>query len=222
MLPLDAWIADLFRHPELLRMGHDQRSEDLNLGLGWLYYGLARVQRCGLAVVIGSHRGFVPLVVARALSDNVEAGDVMFIDPSLVDDFWRDAESTRRYFASFGLENVRHFLHTTQEFIRTPSFEHMQDAGLLFVDGYHTAEQARFDFAAFAGKLTADATVLFHDSVRTRLSRMYGVEKAYEHTVVHYMDELKRRDDLQVFDLPFDSGVTLVKKRSPAVGGWSA
>ena len=49
MQPLDAWIADLFRHPELLRMGHDQRSEDLNLGLGWLYYGLARVQRCGLA-----------------------------------------------------------------------------------------------------------------------------------------------------------------------------
>ena len=222
MQPFEAWIADLFRHPELLGMGHHQRAEDLNLGLGWLYYGLARVQRCGLAVVIGSYRGFVPLMIARALSDNVEPGDVVFIDPSLVDDFWRDAESTRRYFASFGLANVRHFLHTTQEFIRTPSFEHMQDVGLLFVDGYHTAEQARFDFAAFAGTLTADATVLFHDSVRTRRSTMYGEDKAYEHTVVHYMDELKRRDDLQVFDLPFDSGVTLVRRKSPSVGGWSA
>jgi hypothetical protein len=50
---------------------------------------------------------------------------------------------------------------------------------------------------------------------------MYGVEKAYEHTVVHYMDELKRREDLQVFDLPFDSGVTLVRRKSPAAGRWS-
>ena len=221
MQPLEDWISDLFRHPELLKMGHQQRAADLNLGLGWLYYGLARVQRCGLAVVIGSYRGFVPLVVARALKDNVEPGDVVFVDPSLVDDFWRDADSTRRYFASFGLENVRHFLHTTQDFIRTPSYGELHDIGLLLVDGYHTAEQARFDFEVFAGKLAADATVLFHDSVRTRRSRMYGEERVYEHTVVHYMDELKRREDLQVFDLPFDSGVTLVRRKSPSAGGWS-
>ena len=30
------WISRLFEHSELTRMGHGQRVEDLNLGLGWL------------------------------------------------------------------------------------------------------------------------------------------------------------------------------------------
>ena len=53
-------------------MGHNQRAEDLNLGLGWLYYGLARLIHPKSAVVIGSYRGFVPLLLGRALRDNVE------------------------------------------------------------------------------------------------------------------------------------------------------
>src|SRR4029078_1514743 len=39
------WIAKLLSHPELVRMGHGQRAEDNNLGLGWLYYALARALR---------------------------------------------------------------------------------------------------------------------------------------------------------------------------------
>ena len=39
------WIDNLFQEPKLLRMGHSQRLDDLNLGLGWLYYGLVRIAR---------------------------------------------------------------------------------------------------------------------------------------------------------------------------------
>lgn len=53
---LTAWIARLYRHPDLLRMGHNQSAEDLNLGLGWIYYGFARLLRPARAVVIGSRR----------------------------------------------------------------------------------------------------------------------------------------------------------------------
>ena len=109
-----AWIARLFESPGLLSMGHNQRADDLNLGLGWLYYALGRTVRPRRAVVIGSYRGFVPLVLAKALRDNREPGEVTFIDPSLVDDFWKDPETTRAYFRGFDLENIRHFGMTTQ------------------------------------------------------------------------------------------------------------
>jgi hypothetical protein len=66
---LTEWIERLFEQRQLLQMGHAQRKEDLNLGLGWLYYALGRVTRPSKAVVIGSYRGFVPLVIAKALAD---------------------------------------------------------------------------------------------------------------------------------------------------------
>ncbi len=62
--------------------------------------------------------------------------------------------------------------------------------------------------------LADDAYVLFHDSVRPRSSGMYGEAQRYTHTVYQYMDELKRRPELQVMDFPMDSGVTLVRRAS--------
>src|SRR5687768_4575019 len=69
---LTDWIDHVFQQRTLLLMGHAQRREDLNLGLGWLYYAFARMLRPSVAVVIGSYRGFAPLVFARALADNYE------------------------------------------------------------------------------------------------------------------------------------------------------
>src|SRR5947208_14432756 len=103
------WIAKLLDCRELTGMGHLQRVEDANLGLGWIYYGLARVIRPKTIVVIGSPRGFVPLVLGKALADNLENGQVIFIDPSFVDDFWKDPQAIAGHFARFGVTNVRHF-----------------------------------------------------------------------------------------------------------------
>jgi hypothetical protein len=41
---------------------------------------------------------------------------------------------------------------------------------------------------------------------------MYGAERAYEKRVKCFVDSLKQDIRLQVFDLPFDQGVTLVRK----------
>src|ERR1043166_8301424 len=95
------WISKLFDYHDLTRMGHLQRVEDANLGLGWIYYALARVIRPKQVVVIGSYRGFVPLVLGRALADNLNGGEVVFIDPSFVDDFWKDEQAVREHFARF-------------------------------------------------------------------------------------------------------------------------
>ena len=210
------WIASLFANPALTRMGHGQRTDDLNLGLGWIYYGLARAMRPSTAVVIGSYRGFVPMVIAKALSDNLEGGEVVFIDPSFVDDFWKDPASVQDHFNSFQLTNIRHFLATTQEFRASPAYGELGPVGLLFVDGHHSVEQAKFDFEAFEPLLDAGAIALFHDTRHYRVSRMHGPERTYRHDVKDYVDSLKLRPDLQVFDVPFADGVSLVRKLGAA------
>ncbi len=197
-------------------MGHNQRADDASLGLGWLYYALGRILHPRAAVVIGSYRGFVPLLLGRACGDSVERGEVTFIDPSLVDDFWKKPDEVRAYFRSFGIENVRHFAMTTQQFVETDAYRDLGAVGLVFIDGYHSAEQARFDYEAFEPLLAPRGIVLLHDSMVVRRSQIYGADRAFEIRVRDFIDELKRDPRLQIFDLPFGTGVTLVRKLDAA------
>jgi len=219
MRDLTGWIDLLFQQRELLLMGHAQRRDDANLGLGWLYYALARIVRPAVAVVIGSYRGFTPLVLARALADNSEGGIVHFLDPSLVDRFWQDARNVQEYFAGFGVANICHHLTTTQQFVSSEAYRQLSSAGIVFIDGYHTAEQARFDFEAFADKLTPDGMLLLHDSMQHKVSSIYGPGREYVHTVTDFIAELKQESAWQVLDLPFGDGLTLVRRAAPAATG---
>jgi predicted O-methyltransferase YrrM len=210
---LDNWINQLLDDPELVRMGHCQRREDCNLGMGWLYYGLARLIRPQTVVVIGSWRGFSPLIFGKALTDNVEGGSsVVFIDPSLVDDFWKDAAAVRKHFARYGVNNVNHFLMTTQQFVETDSYRSLGEVGLVMVDGYHTAEQAQYDYEAFERFVPTQGVILLHDSLNEDTVKLYGPERTYQRSVKSFVDQLKTRRQLQVFDLPFAGGLTLVRK----------
>jgi len=214
---VEDFIARLFADPDLLRMGHAQRADDRNLGLGWLYYAFARVIRPKTAVVIGSWRGFVPAIIGKALADNSEGGEVVFIDPSLVDDFWSDAARVDQHFAGLGAPNVRHWRMTTQEFVAGAGYRALDEVGILMVDGHHTAEQARFDYLSFLPKLGAEAIVLFHDSVRRFQSPIYGKDRLYEHTVCLLMDRLRGTPGIEVLSLPFDGGLTVVRGRPAAL-----
>ena len=206
------WIDNLFSNEAMLHMGHFQRGQDSNLGLGWIYYGLVRVIRPQTVVSIGSWRGFVPMVLAKALKDNNEGGKLLFIDPSLVDDFWQDEQTVREYFLQHDLDNITHFHLTTEEFTKTSTYETLSEIGLLFVDGFHDAEHARFDFESFKDKLGKSAITIFHDSVREFITGMYGKDGIYTHDVFRYLEELKADPNYQVMDFPFDSGMTLVRQ----------
>jgi predicted O-methyltransferase YrrM len=210
------WVTKLFEFPELACMGHFQSIEDSNLGLGWIYYGLARAIRPKKVVVIGSYRGFVPLVLGKALADNGNQGEVIFIDPSLVDDFWKDPEAVQKHFQRFGVTNIQHFLMTTQQFAQSSAYHSLDQLGLVFVDGYHTEEQARFDYESFERLLVPEGVILFHDTAQCDVSEIYGPDRAYERRVKCFIDELKKDAQLQVFDLALDQGVTLVRKRGAA------
>lgn len=209
---LTDWISRLYRDPALAGMGQAQRIDDLNLGLGWIYYGLARLLRPQRIAVIGSYRGFAPLVFARALADNAEDGRVVFVDPSRVDDFWTDPVRVSAHFAAHGVANIDHHCLTTEQFVGTEAWHGLGETGIVLVDGYHTEAQARLDHEAFAPKLAAGGCVLFHDSVRERVSRIYGAGQAYTHTVKRYMDALRADPAWQVLDLPFGDGLTIVRR----------
>jgi len=207
------WIAKVFEDAELLKKGHCQRKQDTNLGMGWLYYALTRMLRPREVVVIGSYRGFTPLVFAKGLADNLEGGRVTFVDPSFVDDFWKDTSRVSAHFALYGIDNIRHFLMTTQEFVETQEYRDLSDIGLVFVDGYHARDQACFDFEAFEDKLAEGGIVLFHDSVEVATTPIYGKDRVYERRVRFFIDELKTRHDLQIFDIPLAKGLTLVSRK---------
>ena len=208
---MDKFLDRLFSNPDMLRMGHGQRGEDRNLGLGWIYYALGRLLRPSHAVCIGSWRGFAPAVMGRALLDNLVPGKLWFIDPSMVDDFWKDPETTQKHFSELGAENVEHFCQTTQSFVQTDAFRKLGRVGLLMIDGWHTAEQARFDYVSFLDKLDERSVVLFHDSVRPRLTTIYGDARHYEHTVYKLITRLKQLPELEVFSFPEAAGLTMVR-----------
>ena len=205
------FIQDLFSDPDMLRMGHGQRAEDQNLGLGWLYYALGRMFRPEKSLVIGSYRGFAPVLMAKAQVDNTEQGELIFVDPSLVDDFWTDAERVQGYFESMGTPNMQHFRYTTQEFVETEAYRALDGIGLFLIDGYHTAEQARFDYLSFCHKLTDDAVVMLHDSKGDKRSTIYGKDKPYQYSVYQFVERLQETPGLEVFNIPLASGLTLVR-----------
>lgn len=209
---MNDWLLQILNNPDLRRMGHGQRLDDLNLGLGWLYYAVARILRPRNVVVIGSYRGFVPLVFSRAMNDNLEKGTIHFIDPSRVDDFWKDPTQVQAYFASFGSQNVCHHRMTTQEFHTSDAFRALECVDILFVDGYHSEDQARFDYEVFRDRLTPDGIAFFHDSTEIKTSGIYGKDRVYSIRVKCFIDTLKMDPGLQVFDLPFSQGVTMVRR----------
>ena len=191
-------------------MGHNQDHERLDLGLGWFYYGLTRSLRPSRVVVIGSWRGFAPMLMAQALQDGGLDGELVFIDPSLADGQWRSGVD--EYFSGFGIHCIRHFCETSQEFLAAGRLE-PGSIDLLFIDGYHTEEQCRLEFEGFWPLLTERAVSLFHDSSSRIISKIYGPDKRYEHTVWRFVDELRARPELEVVNLDIAQGVAMVKRR---------
>lgn len=214
----NVWLKKVIETETLQGMGHSQSVADQNLGFGWVYYGLARAYRPQHVVCIGSYRGFVPMMFAKAMRDNGVDGVVTFIDPSFVDDFWKDPKLVEAWFAEYDVPNIKHYLNTTQEFMESARINQMGPVDFLFVDGYHSAEQARFDYEAFAPLLAQNSLVFFHDSVTRKTSGIYGSEARYEYSVCDFIDELKSRPEMQVLDFPFQDGLTLVRKVSGPIG----
>src|SRR5215831_6953126 len=109
-------------------LGHREDPDTLNLGFGFVYYGLVRALRPRHVLVIGSGFGFSVVCLALGLKDN-DRGRLTFVDPSysVFKDGpfrtvggtaqWNDPQQVRAHFRRFGVERiVTHHKLTSAQF----------------------------------------------------------------------------------------------------------
>jgi predicted O-methyltransferase YrrM len=131
----DAMLARILEHAG--PPGHHEGRGCLNLGFGFLYYGLARTVRPAHVVVIGSGFGFSVVCLALALKDN-GLGALSFVDPSC-SMHWGEAEHVRAHFDRFGVADVvTHFKMTSGEFFGRCECRSLGAIDVAFIDGNHS------------------------------------------------------------------------------------
>ena len=216
-------IQQILNHARPL--GHCEVSADLNLGFGFVYYGLVRALRPEHVVVIGSGYGFSVVCLALGLKDN-RAGQLSFVDPSYSlfsngpaqtiggVNFWRDPEHVREHFARFGVENiVTHYKHTSEGFFGQYEEFHLPAIDVAFIDGNHSYAHVQGDVAAILQRSHRSTYLLLHDTniyIREFL-RHAGVKrwlrsKANRHKAA-----------FEYVDFPFASGVAVLRVLEPKV-----
>lgn len=232
--PIASAETDQFSlNPALLRsildharpLGHNEQRDRLNLGFGFLYYGLVRSLRPQHVLVIGSGFGFSVVCLALGLKDNA-LGRLSFIDPSYSvlkqgsfrtvggTGQWDDPQRVPAHFRRFGVEHlVTHFKQTSADFFADYGGRGLPRIDLAFIDGSHAYKDVRHDFLKILGQSHRNSYILLHDTniyVR-ELVRHAGVKRWLK--VVG-----KDKDHFEVIDFPFSSGVALVRVLSE--GSW--
>ena len=141
-------------------LGHREQAANLNLGFGFLYYGLVGSLRPGHVLVIGSGYGFSVVCLALGLKDNGVGAltlrrPVVLVGPQRPDEdhrrrrFLARPGSGPRHFAHFGVEDlVTHYKHTTEEFFARYDEFGMPQIDLAFIDGNHSYPHVQHDVVA--------------------------------------------------------------------------
>ena len=120
-------LEEILEHAKPL--GHHEEPDNLNLGFGFVYYGLVRALRPRHILVIGSGFGFSVVCLALGQKDNGR-GTLTFVDPSYSvfregplrtvggTAYWDDPRKVRAHFKRFGVERIvtHHKLTSAQLF----------------------------------------------------------------------------------------------------------
>ncbi len=211
-------LKDIFSYAK--PFGHHEDSKNLNLGFGYLYYGLARTLRPEHTLVIGSGYGFSVVCFALGIKDNGK-GNLNFIDPSysLLKNgpfktiggvgFWDDNEKVKSHFQRFEVDHlVKHYKMRSDEFF--PLFESLKlpPIDLAFIDGSHAYKDVKYDFLKVLERSKRNTFILLHDSnIYIREILKHSGVKKWLNTIKLY------KEFFEVIDFPFSSGVALVRVR---------
>lgn len=209
-------IADILRYAKPL--GHHEDAATLNLGFGFLYYGLVRTLRPRHVTVIGSGFGFSVVCLALGLKDNGQ-GQLSFVDPSysFVKDGllhtvggtnqWSEPDRVRQHYARFGVDGlVKHFKMTSEQFFSRYGEHGLPAIDLAFIDGNHSYEDVRHDFLATLAHSRKDTYMFLHDT------HIYVRELVRHAGVKRWLKKLGAdRKAFELVDFPFASGVALVR-----------
>ena len=209
-------LRDILTHARPL--GHSEEAENLNLGFGFVYYGLVRALRPKHVVVIGSGYGFSVVCLALGLKDNAR-GSLSFVDPSYSvfthgplrtvggTSQWDDPQQVRVHFRRFGVERqVTHFKLTSAEFFADYEQRRLPAIDMAFVDGSHSYADVRHDFLAVLARTRRNSYILLHDTniYLRELVRHAGVKRWLKAIIKH-------KESFEIIDFPFASGVALVR-----------
>jgi predicted O-methyltransferase YrrM len=209
-------IQSILTHAKPL--GHNEVPAELNLGFGFLYYGLVRALRPQHVVVIGSGYGFSVTCLALGQKDNGR-GRLTFVDPSysVMSDGpfktvggtaqWSDANRVSKHFARFGVADIiTHHRLRSDEFFASYAALGLPPIDLAFVDGSHAYADVRHDFLATVRHARKNCYLLLHDT------NIYVRELVRHAGVKRWLRQVEKRKNLfEVIDLPFSSGVALVR-----------
>jgi predicted O-methyltransferase YrrM len=227
MLKLDQTdIAQFSLDPTMLRtildhakpLGHNEEDDKLNLGFGFIYYGLVRALRPRHTVVIGSGFGFSVVCLALGLKDNGR-GNLSFVDPSYSalkhgpfrtiggTSQWDDPQKVRAHFRRFGVERVvTHYKSTSKEFFDDYPERGLPEIDMAFIDGNHSYRDVRHDTLAVLRNARKNSYLLLHDT------NIYVRELVRHAGVKRWLKVLAReKKHFEVIDFPFSSGVALVR-----------
>ncbi len=204
--------------------GHNENVRNLNLGFGFLYYGLVRAIRPRHVLVIGSGYGFSVVCLALGLKDNGR-GSLTFVDPSysLLKNgplstlggrgFWSDEASVAGHFQRFGVEHlVKHHKLRSDEFF--PNYQRLglPVIDLAFIDGSHAYKDVKYDFLKVLELSRKNTYIFLHDT------NIYFRELINHAGVKKWLNFIKKREEaFEVVDFPFSSGVALVRVLNPRV-----
>jgi Methyltransferase domain len=209
-------LSDVLRHARPL--GHNEEPQNLNLGFGFLYYGLVRALRPKHVLVIGSGFGFSVVCLALGVKDN-ENGRLTFVDPSYSvfkngplqtvggTGQWDEPQKVRRHFARFGVEDrvVHHKLRSDQFFARYRTLG-LPPIDLAFIDGNHSYAAVKHDFLSVVEHTRKNSYVLLHDT------NIYIREMVRHAGVKRWIKRLRsNKECFEVLDFPFSSGVAMVR-----------
>ncbi len=199
-------------------LGHHEDPHSLNLGFGFLYYGLVRALRPRHVVVIGSGYGFSVVCLALGLKDN-GAGRLSFVDPSfsMLRDGplrtiggtaqWDDPQKVQSRFQHFGVDGiVTHYRETSEDFFAGWTAHGLPTIDIGFIDGNHAFGAVRHDFVEMLRRSRRDSYLLLHDT------NIYVRELVRHAGVKRWVRRIAReKDDFEVIDFPFSSGVAVVR-----------
>jgi hypothetical protein len=199
-------------------LGHHTQQVDLNLGFGFLYYGLVRSLRPRHLIVIGSGFGFSVVCLALGCKDN-GFGRVSFVDPSFTllkngpfqtiggAGRWNNPGEVQEHFRQFGLaEVVTHYQMTSEAFFTSYSKFNLPPVEIGFIDGNHSFDHVRYDFLALSAQARKNSYLFLHDT------NIYIRETIRHAGVKRWLNILKKHPDyFEVINFPFSSGVALVR-----------
>jgi len=183
-----------------------------------VYYGLVRALRPRHVLVIGSGFGFSVVCLALGLKDN-DRGRLTFVDPSysVFKDGpfrtvggtaqWNDPHQVQAHFRRFGVERiVTHHKLTSAQFFAGYDAGRLPAIDVAFIDGSHAYADVRDDFVNVLRRAARNSYILLHDT------NIYVRELVRHAGVKRWMKVIARhRDDFEVIDFPFASGVAIVR-----------